>query len=194
MKRLLFVVGHFGSGSDLLVEILNKNPRIELILTPINYEHPSIIHSIFSLPHKSNNAAAIYMDELTHNYQLSHKGFYTFTHFIYVIRNPRSAFEEINFKQPLNRELFRYYLLRIRRIYEMARKTPIALFAPYEQIISGKIFPQIENWLGLRKPLQILCPRESEIKLNEFPSFISECEEIYERYYSKLKKLFQAKF
>ena len=71
----------------------------------------------------------------------------------------------------------------------MARKTPDSLLLFHEDVETGRVFPLIEQYLGLKEPLtNTTLP---VIKNNPFvtTSMIEICQAAYERYYYKLKKL-----
>ena len=72
MKRIVFVVSHVGAGAEIFItQVLNENPRLDILTHGRVYEHPSDLDALFLHPHKLTNTAAIYGDLLLHNVNFS---------------------------------------------------------------------------------------------------------------------------
>jgi hypothetical protein len=157
MKKVCFVVSHLGSGSIDLVDILNKNPKCEIKESSTQYENPSSLGWLFASGHKCRDSSAIYGDHLLFNMSISYKRFYEFCKFIYVIRPARASLNEIatlqdtKYKQA---DAARYYRFRLRRICEMAKRTPDAVLVTWDDLAKGSAFSIIEEYLGLSKQLK----------------------------------------
>lgn len=190
MKNVVFIVSHLHSGSDSLIQTLNENPRVQIQSTKLAYNHPDVLRSLFSLGHKLDNSSAIFGDHILFNTDLSSSTFYDFAKFIYVIRDGRGTLEDILFDKNLNYDQNKaelYYSYRLRRIYEMASKTPNAIFLNHKQMYQKKNLELIEHYLNLKEPLKYKELRRSnfEIPLSQ----TEECQEIFEKYLYKFKKL-----
>jgi hypothetical protein len=193
VKKVCFIVSHLGSGSSDLIDILNENPRCEIHNSPVRYCNPQDLEWLFSTPHKCRDSSAIYGDHLLFNASFSCKNLYDHCFFIYVIRPARASLNEIfTMKQHNLSGSFaaRYYSFRLRRIYEMARKTSNALFLTWDDLATGKAFSSIEQHLGLKVQLKAKHYHFNAGFSDIFDErLISECQDAYERYYYYLSKL-----
>ena len=193
MKKVCFVVSHLGSGSSDLVEVLNGNPRCSIESSSVKYSNPDDLNWLFSKQHKCRDSSAIYGDHILFNHSFSCRALYESCKFIYVIRPARQSLNEISTLKDLGLKgtfAARHYGFRLRRICEMARKTPGALMLTWDDLASGKAFPSIEDYLGLRSPLKTEHRHFTLIPKDDFDeSLVSECEDAYERYYYYLSNL-----
>lgn len=157
MKRILFVCSHFYSGSTGLCAALDANPRIQNYnFGSLNtYSTPFNLISLADQRHKLKNKAAIYMDELLENHQLQTKHAYKTCQFIYVIREPENVLSYLIGGQKIKAEFAsRYYLFRLRRLCEMAKRTGGVLLT-WDDLQASRGLNMIEDYLGLREPIQI---------------------------------------
>lgn len=188
---MCFIVSHLGSGSGDLIEILNKNPKCVIQSSNFQYENPLDLNWLFKVGHKCRDSSAIYGDHLLFNISLTSKKFYEFCKFIYVIRPPRSSLNSFVRQANLGaEESSRYYRFRLRRMCEMAKRTPGAVLATWDDLAKGSAFSIIEEYLELKKPLK---PEHQHFvaEHNDYieGKLISQCDDAYERYYYYLSKL-----
>jgi hypothetical protein len=188
MKKVCFVVSHLGSGSSELVESLNRNPRCEIHSTRVQYSSPDSLNWMFSRGHKMRNSSAVYGDHLLFNASLSCRKLYEFCKFIYVIRPARQSLEGIMSSGYGEEEASRYYRFRLRRICEMAKRTPSAVIATWDDLARGEVLKSIESYVGLSSPLEGLNLSEgTPCAMKE--SAVEQCQDAYERYHYFLKSL-----
>lgn len=193
MKKTLFVVSHFGSGSDKLIHCLNDNPRVQTFDTQITYNHPSSLNVLHSHTHKLDNSSAIYGEHLLENVYFSCKNLFSYCKFIYVVREPKLSISQIMAQNTYSLPTAcNYYCFRLRRICEMARQTPKAVISTYQTLASDDKLKEIENYLNLSSPLK--WPAETDDKALDIPlSLLSTVEESYERHLYYLKNLVSQK-
>ena len=186
MKRIVFIISHVGSDSDKLVKILNDNPRIQISETNYSYSHPTDLdYLIVNVNHKLNSSAAIYGDHLLYNMHFSCDALHSICNFIYVIREAKASLNEDSVH--LRRTMEAYYRFRLRRIYEMATKTPGAVLLTWENLRSGDGLPLIEKYLNLKEPL-----RNNDFirsTKDRLPFSTEYVQGAYEKYLYKLKGL-----
>lgn len=192
MKNILFIVSHLGSGSNFLFDALNKNPRIQGIRTNTPYSHPDSLDVLTSTSHKTDNSAAIYMDELLYNFVFSCPQLYRECKFIYFVREARPTLNKIVSIPSLNQKYepeyaSKYYRYRLRRMCEMAKRTPDAPFLTFDDLISKKKNLLIEQYLNLKDPIEV-----PEIKDDYSDAVdidvIKNAQESYDRYFYYFKK------
>lgn len=187
MKNILFIVSHLGSGSHILFNSLNRNPRVQGFRIDKPYSNPLALEHLTSHPHKLDNTAAIYMEELLFNYSFSCPQAYDYCKFIYLIRDARPTLNNIVTLgyDPICADL--YYRYRLRRICEMAKRTPQAILLTWDDVLSGKKFSLIEKYLNLKDPISLI-GQEPKIKEVVDLNIINKSQRSYERYFYFLKK------
>lgn len=193
MKKVCFIVSHLGSGSQDLLDILNENPRCSIENSQTRYSNPEDLNWLFSKPHKCRDSSAIYGDHILFNPSFSCKSLYNVCKFIYIIRPPRQSLNQTHIfrKSGLEGEFAaKYYSFRLRRICEMARKTPNSLLLTWDDLSSGRAFSSIEEYLKLSTQLKVEYRHFCSENRDEFDeSLLAKCEDAYERYYYYLSKL-----
>jgi hypothetical protein len=193
MKKLIFVCSHLHSGSSDLCSILDENPKIQICknFEKQNYSNPLDIFYVTSASHKTNNKSALYLDHLLFNYQLSMKAAYSYCKFIYVIRNPEPTINLLVTKDGMTAEnASRYYSYRLRRLYEMSKKTPGSVLLTWDDLQSGNYASILESYLSLNQPLvkdaeKFVTCGEAKFSLGHHE--LEELENKYQKYLYYLK-------
>lgn len=193
MRKILFIASHLGSGSDVLYKALNQHPQIQGYRSSEEgnvYMHPLALLSLVNCRHKLNNSSAIFMDELLLNYCFQIKTVYKTCKFIYVIRDAEPTLNwlvEKNYFKPLQAQ--RYYLYRLRRLCEMAKRTPGAVVLNSYDIkhkVGGEL---ITDYLDLTEPFEygdFKFPEPQKEGLLSAP-LVKEADEAFEKYWYFLK-------
>jgi len=187
MKKVAFVVSHLGSESEELVRILNENPRVVIYPKDRVYTHPTDLDWLFEHGHKLDNAAAVYGNHLLHNASFTSKSLYEICKFIYLIRPAKPSINIIQTENYTAHTACRYYCFRLRRICEMAKRTPKAVFLTWQDLADGRGQILIERYLNLKNPLGPVSfsePTEDETP----PELIEQAQDSYERYYYYLNQ------
>lgn len=181
MKKALFLCGHIGSGSSQLFDKLKQYPCIEGYKSEWDYDHPDRVTTLLSLPHKKNDASAIFMDELLYNHKLSFKSLCKSCLFVFVISDPKTALPWIAQELPVE-STARHYRYRVRGLYEYALRVPNSPVVTGEDLEVGKT-TAIEDYLKIEPLGRIELPKIEQ----EVPG-LQECQECYERYLYYLKQ------
>lgn len=184
MKKILLLVSHFCSGSDILYNSLNNNPRIQGYkrLEPNFYTSGLDFLYLTNCKHKLNNTSAIFMDEILLNSAISSKDCYNYCKFIYIIRKPEETLNLLVKKNYKPNYAQRYYLYRLRRICEISKRAN-GLLLVYPNFNSELI----QEYLKLKEPIKL----DSKVeKIDNLVSskLIEETEDAYEKYFSFLKR------
>lgn len=191
MKNILFVVSHLGSGYENLINSLNKNERIDIKFSQLSYTHPEILDYLYDEGHKLDNSASFYGDLVLFNKNFSCKAFYKFAKFIYFINSPHQTLNRICLLNKLGeKEAFRYYSFRLRRIYEMAYCTKNAIITTHNDLVDCKNFELIENYLNMKGKFSYHF-NEEEIENKISSSLMKQANDCYERYLFLFKKINQ---
>lgn len=82
-KNVIFIFTHTGSDYQEIVNVLNKNPNIEVFQTGNQYHHPDDLQQLTKLPHKKNNSASVWADVLFYNEQFTCRSLYNYCKFIF---------------------------------------------------------------------------------------------------------------
>jgi len=192
MKKIVFICSHPYSGSSALYESLDLHPKIQGFKSNLHnvYSDPSSLISLTNHSHKMNNRSAIYMDELLYNSSFYVNSAYSKCKFVYVVREPEVP---INFlitnenKNPVF--AIRQYAFRLRRLCEMARRTPGAILLTWQNLLDGKGMDLIQDYLSIKDPIcfniTLLNQHKSVNQLAE--SDLNKIQDAYERYLFFLK-------
>jgi len=200
MNKICMICSHCCSGSDFLYNAMNDHSRIQGYFNGNYnyYENPQSLLYLTNSEHKLNNRAAIYMDHILFNYQISTKNIYRNCDFIYVIREPYHVLHEMVFNLKYKPEhALNYYSYRLRRICEMAKKTPKGLLLLWDDLISGRASEMVGNYLSLDEPINI------DLKILDYSLFesnislskeIDKAEKKYEKYLFWIKSNTDVKY
>lgn len=189
MKKVALVISHAGSGSSDLCKVLDANPRVQLYRSNMVYNHPTLLEAITQQPHKCGNAAAVWVDELLYNVLFTSKALYDCCKFIYVVREAVPTLSLITESKSLLPQMVRYYTYRLRRICEMARKTPGAVLLTWEDMATGRGFKVLEEYLNLKEPLALREFPRAPAKSFVGGPLVTQAQSSYERYLYYLRNL-----
>lgn len=188
MKKVLLLCSHLNSGVDNLFSVLNQHPRIQGIQNKLPYISPLNLEIVTSHKHKFENSASIYMDVLNFNFEFLNRQLYNLCKFIYVIGEPKDTLNSLvaqNLYKPL--QATRYYCFRLRRICEMARKTPGAVFLTKNNLINGVGHELIQEYLKLKTPIESIQLEKSTTPDLISSDLLQEANDSYEYYLYYLK-------
>ena len=187
MKKICFIASHLSSGSSELFDVLDQNPRVQGFRSQRPYPDVPSLMEVTARPHKAGTAAAVYMDELLYNYSLQTKDAYRYCRFVYVVRRPEPTLTALVAAKSYTPEAAcRYYCFRLRRMCEMARRTPGAVLLTWEDISTGRGLPLVEEYLNLKEPLAVPeMKKGTSATLVPF-GLLSSAEQCYERYLAYL--------
>lgn len=190
MKKVVFVCSHLYSGSAALCEAMNYHPRIQSFTVGNRRPYSTPLHllDLTTKRHKRADRSAVYLDELLFNPSLSTKVAYQTCKFVYVVRDPAPT---LNFLVANERRApqyaARYYLFRLRRLCEMAKRTPGAVLLTWEDLRSGRGVPLVQEYLGLKEPIPydpaLLAPYIRSFSAGLVaPALLADAESTYEKY------------
>ena len=195
MKKILFVCSHPYSGSSALWSALNQHPRIQgfSLAARTPYVSPLNLLALADQSHKMHNRSAIYMDELLYNHHLCTKAAYKECKFVYVVREPEPVLNYLVGNDKAKPSFAaRRYAYRLRRLCEMAKRTPGAVLLTWDDLVVGRGLNLIEEYLGLRQPIlydpALLAPYQRSFPTALVaPALLAATEEAYQRYLYFLK-------
>ena len=185
-KNFVFIVSHLQSGSKQVVHIMNKRDDFHIKIKKLNYKSPiNVLKEI-----KKNKEKLICGAHLLFNQQFSSKELYKFCKFIFIIRSGKDAIEDMVKEKMPPQDAYRYYSFRLRRILEMAKCVPGALFLTHKNLTDKKGAKLIKNYLGAKslfkkKKIKLLPVRTNFVPL-ELGQTADDC---YSRYMEKFQEL-----
>ncbi len=154
MKKTVLLATHFHSGSLGLMYQLAENPRVQCHRTNNTYDHPDVLDSIENIPHKCHHRGAVAVDELLFNHSIQSNRILEICRMIYLIREPARTLDGIASSGMLApKQATLYYCYRLRRLCEMAARTPGAVVLTHEDLLTGRGLPLLEEYLYLKEPL-----------------------------------------
>jgi len=171
-----------------LISVLNGNPLVKIHNTDNRYSHPSNLEKILDLSEEETTG-----DHLLFNSSLSSDTFYKFAKFVYVVRDARSTLNAIMEDDSIDytyETAMRYYSFRLRRLCEMAKRTPGAIMLTWQNMKDKQGLDLVENYLELDDSLYIADSTFWSDDLNEVPEeFVEKAQDRYEAYLYYLKQL-----
>lgn len=183
MKKVVLICSHLHSGSRYLYESLNNHSQIQGYNYPV-YSSALDLIRLTDQRHKLNNRSSVYMDELLFNYNLSTDVAYKECKFIYVIREPISVLNKlalINKMKPIFG--LRYYSYRLRRLFEMSKRTPGSILLTWDDLISNRGIDLIEKYIGVKESIKFKIDNDFNISDNLINlNLIKEAEDCYQKY------------
>lgn len=183
--KFFFLTSHLGSGSEYLWKALDANPRIQMYDTQAVYASTEDVKKMTMFDHKLKSTGSVYGDHLLYNSNFTCSELYKCCKFIYLIRSAKETFNLM--KGYSGDSMLRYYSFRLRRMAEMALKTPGAVFVTWKDLQTHKGLDVIANYLGLRDSINLQYPIEAS---NIVPNAIVEKgNDCYERYLYLFKQM-----
>lgn len=194
MKRICFISTHLGSNSSILTDLLQKNSQIDMFRLPVGKQifNPLDLLGLTQPKHKTNHKTSIYLYETLYNYEISYTNIFDVCKFIYLVRRPEKTIPWLlNVKDMAVESAVSYYMFRLRRICEMCKKNPQAVFLTEDNLLEGKGLETIAKYLGLKESLSIKDMSWPTEKLNFKKidyKMIQNLEARYEKYLFWVKK------
>lgn len=193
MKKIALICSHDYSGSSQLYDAMTENPRIHGCRGDKTYANMEDFYWLSQNEHKIRNNAGVFIDELLSNMQLRTKEAYGLCKFVYVVRSPEQVINYMVVRKNIRADYAaRAYLFRIRRLCEMAKRTPGAVLLTYDDLREGRGIDLIEEHLCLKEPIKwrpaSLAPVSMRLSPANFaPEALAQVEEGWERYLYFLK-------
>lgn len=191
MRRVLFLFGHLCSGSSDLYDWLDGHPRVQGYRGKNVYENRMSLLTLTSQPHKADNAAAVYMDEVVFNHSVAHRSVYAEPLFAFVVRDPEHALGEIaaSMSVPATAAA-RYYSGRLSRMVSVASAArDRSVLLTYSDLEAGRGGPLLSSLLRLRDPVRLGRPDPGAGIGYVDAGLVSEATEDFESTLYKLKSL-----
>jgi hypothetical protein len=188
MNKILLVVSHLGSGSDGLIQNLDSGVRLQ----KLNY---GLYSNLDCLSFKRPNAEyrkrpKVYFDHILYNHEFSCKELFKYLNFVYVIGDPRNSLKNMVYNKIYNEQTTcNYYCFRVRRIYEMIKKSNNYLAFFDEDLQNSEIYNKIYQMIGIKDKIKIKNKRQDKKEIYIDRNIMSEAENFYEKYRYKIKSL-----
>lgn len=175
----LFVATHLGSGAEILCDSLDKHPLVKK-------SSVTLFRSGLDLAKMKSDKAKIFYERIDYNYQIASKYIYSEAKFIIVVRDPLTCMSGL-VEMYGEHAAERYYLFRLRRLYETTRKAKNFLVVSFKDLKGDLIYEKITKFLGLKEELintseihdgEIYRGENSSLlqkKYNEYLSRIKSC-------------------
>ena len=183
MKKVVFLMSHVGSGSNALYALLASNPRIMGLENDNVYDNQASLITAAERKHKLNNASRMYLDHILYNFQYNLRPD-PWVRMVFLAREPEGSIDYM-----VNRRIFRrpeakrYYLYRMRRMCELARRNPNSIFLTYSRLREGRGLVELRDYLELKDDLSfsqefVVPSGKNCLQLHEYESLSSA----YEKY------------
>ncbi len=148
-----------GAGGTLLSRLLNSTKSISIPnRTGVSYlstDSLNDLSTIISSNKELKDYAPVHGDKIVYNKDFSCSELYKFCKFIYLVREPESCIRQIVVNHNYTLQgAYNYYKFRMRRLYELSRKTNNSLLVDYKDLISGEGFYELEKFLYLKNKIR----------------------------------------
>lgn len=183
-------MSHSGSGSNSLYALLGGHSRIMGIENNNIYQSDMSLFSVSNMKHKLTNSSRMYLDHILYNFQYSLKP-NIWVKMIFLVREPEASIDYM-----VNRKLFkkseakRYYLYRIRRICELAKRNPDSVFLTYSNLREGKGLTEIADHIGIKEKIsfsqEFIVPSGNNTLKSQDYDELSDCYNKYLYYASRV--------
>jgi hypothetical protein len=179
MNKVLFLISHLGSGYEHLFNVLDENPKIRGYDDEFIFKHPDDLYDFA-------RDDAICMTPSLHNHTFNGNlcQYDQLCKFIYII-GPSHCLNLIEYAP---QKALDYYEFRLARICQLANSTPQAVFLTWDDMVRGKGFDLIEEYLGLDTPIArkaVNFSFEEKVPL----ALVDKGQEVYGKYLQKLKSM-----
>ena len=145
----LFIATHIGGGGGLLKRCLATNTSVYCRNGLHVYLHPSNLDDM----KKEDTYARVAADRLVYNFQMAAPSVMGLSTFAYVVREPRAVLDHLHDAHGYSWDgALNYYRFRLRRLCEMARRTPRSFLFTFDDVVTGRALGLIQSKFGLKHP------------------------------------------
>jgi hypothetical protein len=188
MNKILLIVSHLESGSESLVQNLDSGVRLQRL----NFNLYSNLDCLsFKRPNTEyRKRPKVYFDHILYNHEFSCKELFKYLSFVYVIGDPKKSLDSIVHNNIYDeRTACNYYCFRIRRIYEMIKKSGDCLVFFDEDLQNDETYNKIHRMLGIKDKIKIKNKTQDKKEIYIDRNIMNEAESFYEKYRYKIKSL-----
>jgi len=192
IHRQVFIATHMGSGGSMLMDMIlanRKAGRIRREPTQV-YADPTTLllfqrSAAILRPH-----ARVFLDRLTLNHELLNSNFYDLCDYIYLVRDAEGTLNSLVESGKFTPQAaLRYYSFRLRRLCELAKKTPRKIVISWDQLVDKSCLPAVKSFLGMKELISMYRPQQCP-KLVD-PALVAQGQKCYRRHLDYLNRLMQ---
>lgn len=188
MNKILLIISHLESGSDALVQSLDSGVRLQRLgynlysnLDCLSFKRPNTEY---------RKRPTVYFDQILYNHEFSCKELFKYLNFVYVVGDPKKSLDSIVYNKIYNeRTACNYYCFRIRRIYEMIKKSNSGVVFFDDELQDGETYFKIHQMLGIKDKIKIKDKAQDKKEIYIDRNIMGEAESFYEKYRYKIKSL-----
>ena len=188
MNKILLIVSHLESGSESLVQNLDSGVRLQRL----NFNLYSNLDCLsFKRPNTEyRKRPKVYFDHILYNHEFSCKELFKYLNFVYVVGDPKKSLDSIVHNKIYDeRTACNYYCFRVRRIYEMIKKSNGCLVFFDEDLQNDETYNKIHQMIGIKDKIKIKNKTQDKKEIYIDRNIMSEAESFYEKYRYKIKSL-----
>lgn len=185
MNNIVLICSHLESGSDNLIYNLDSGAKFQ----KFNATYNDIKCLTLEKPNfEYRKRPKIYFDHILYNHEFSCKELYKYLSFIFVIGEPKATLSNIIFKEIYDQKTAcNYYCFRLRRIYEMIRRSKNHLIFFKEDLSKQEIYDNIQKMMNIKDKLKIKIKNKEKQEIKIDRNLLEEAEYFYEKYRYKIK-------
>jgi len=188
MNKILLIVSHLESGSESLVQNLDSGVKLQRL----NFNLYSNLDCLsFKRPNTEyRKRPKVYFDHILYNHEFSCKELFKYLNFVYIVGDPKKSLDNIVHNKTYDeRTACNYYCFRIRRIYEMIKKSNDCLVFFDEDLHNDETYNKIHQIIGIKDKIKIKNNTQDKKEINIDRNIMNEAESFYEKYRYKIKNI-----
>jgi hypothetical protein len=188
MNKILLIVSHLESGSESLVQNLDSGVKLQRL----NFNLYSNLDCLsFKRPNTEyRKRPKVYFDHILYNHEFSCKELFKYLNFVYVVGDPKKSLDNIVHNKTYDeRTACNYYCFRVRRIYEMIKKSNDCLVFFDEDLQNDETYNKIHQTIGIKDKIKIKNNTQDKKEIYIDRNIMNEAESFYEKYRYKIKSL-----
>jgi hypothetical protein len=173
----------------MLLDSLSANRRVAVVRhrSPYyQYDDPSKLEGVVTPVLTARPLARTFLHKADYNQTVSSPALYEAAGFLYVVREPAAALAHLMGRGYGEHGAVRYYTYRLRRLCEMARRTPAGLVVTFEAVATRRADEAIKRFVGVKELPSTYRPAVPPV-LSE--AVTARPRAAYERYLTYLRQL-----
>jgi len=132
--------------------------------------------------------ARLFVDRVVYNHEIISTNYFQMCDYIFLLREAEGTLNAIVQSGRLKPEAaLRYYVFRLRRLCEMAKKSPRRVVLTWDELVDKSCLPALKKFLGM-KELPSTYRRQPELNLVD-PALILQGQKSYEKHLRYLRAI-----
>jgi hypothetical protein len=190
LKRQIMIATHMGSGGSMLLEMILANRKAARLPRSYDqvYADPTSLSILQEDANRFRPHARLFVDKVMFNFEVINLQYLQMCEYIFLVREAKGSLNSIVKSGKLTPEAAtRYYTFRLRRLCEMAKKSPRRLVITWDDLVDKSCLASLRTYLGM-KELPSFYRAQEEVDLVD-PLLVMQGQKSYEKHLQYLKAI-----